>query len=63
MLALAPTGWGSTHLLVVAAGGLTALPICVGRCMDHLARQRGRYPGVGRDVHHVKAFSEAASCP
>lgn len=49
--------WGSTCLLVVAAGGLAALHICVGRFMDHLARQRGR------DVHHFKAFSEAACCP
>lgn len=49
--------WGSTCLLGVAAGELAALYICVGRLMDHLAGQRGR------DVHHFKAFSEAASCP
>ena len=55
-MALAPAD-GAACLLGVAAGGLAALHICVERFMDHLARQRGR------DVHHFKAFSEAASCP
>lgn len=48
--------WGNTCLLVIAARGLAALHICVGRFMDPRARQRGR------DVHHFKVFSEAASC-
>lgn len=44
--------WNSTFLLGAAAGELTALHICVGRFMDHLARQRGR------DVHHFKDFQK-----